>query len=78
MTARLTDRDLLLNLWVSLTVVVEGYELDPDACSQSIFRDGRDPDLQSPGISLAELLAEVEARLGISGGLENFRQERAN
>lgn len=72
----LTDRDLLLNLWVSLLVMVEGFEMDPDSCTQSIFRDRRDPDPQCPGITLTQLLAEVETRLGISGGLDGFQQER--
>lgn len=72
----LTDRDLLLNLWVSLLVVVEGFGLDPDACSQAIFRDGRDCEPQRPGVTLTQLLAEVESRLGLSGGLDSFKQER--
>lgn len=76
--ASLTDRDLLLNLWLTVLVLAEASKIDVATCEQTLLRDGQNPQLDAPAATLADLLHETETRLGLSGGLGGFKQGRAN
>ncbi|MFN7224439.1 MAG: hypothetical protein ACK4MS_10510 [Paracoccaceae bacterium] len=61
----LTDRDLLLNLYVSVIMAIEMTDTDPDACDQQLLRADAEPSVTDHTATLSEIMAEVEARLGI-------------
>jgi hypothetical protein len=75
----LTDRDLLLNLWLALVVITDEGSIDTDQCTQTLLRDGIPPAEGDPTITLSALLAEVQTRLRLTGDLDSgFLQARAN
>lgn len=61
----LTDRDLLLNLYVSLIMAIEVTDIDPEACQQQLLQDV-EPSVTQNSATMAELMAEVERRLKIN------------
>ena len=73
--ATLTDRDLLLNLWLTVMLLSDELGIAPDMCHHPLLRDGHSPDNDSPSITLAQLLAETQSRLRLSGDLDGFKQE---
>ncbi|XAI95575.1 hypothetical protein [Nostoc phage Nsp-JY21] len=67
MTAPLTtlsDRDLLLNLYVSVMMAIEVTDTDPDTCLQQILQVAQ-PQVTDHTATLTEIMAEVERRLDI-------------
>lgn len=71
----LTDRDLLLNLWLTVMLLSDDADIHLDLCQQPLLRDGQSPDNDSPSVTLAQLLAETQSRLRLSGDLDGFKQE---
>ena len=61
----LTDRDLLLNLYVTIIMAIEVTDIDPDACQQQILQDVT-PSVTEYTATLTEIMAEVERRLEIN------------
>lgn len=61
----LTDRDLLLNLYVTVIMAIEFTDIDPDLCQQQILQDV-EPCATEYSATLAEIMAEVERRLEIN------------
>lgn len=61
----MTDRDLLLNLYVSVVMAVDRLGVDPGACTQQILQE-TEPQVTDHIATLADIVAEVERRLEIS------------
>lgn len=61
----LTDRDLMLNLYVSVVMAIELTNTDPEACQQQILKADADWSVTDHMATLDQILAEVERRLGI-------------
>jgi hypothetical protein len=64
--ATLTDRDLLLNLYVSVVMAIHATDTDPDACEQQILKADSDQSVTDHIASLTEIMTEVEIRLNIN------------
>lgn len=64
-TPPLTDRDIMMNLWLGLTMIIDEIGLDPADVQHSLCRDGA-PGLPEEGTTMAEIIAETERRLGIA------------
>lgn len=76
--ATLTDRDLLLNLWLTVMLLSDDADINLDLCQQPLLRDGQSPDPDSPPVTLDQLLAETQSRLRLSVGLDGFKQDLTN
>lgn len=64
----LSDRDLMLNLWLNVVLGVERADIDPEWTVMSVVRaDQAEPAPDEEQITLSQLLGEVERRLGIDG-----------
>lgn len=74
----LTDRDLLMNLWLTILMLNQAIGIETEECEQTLLRDGQEPQADAPVITLAQLMAEVESRLNLTGGLDGFKQGRVN
>lgn len=76
--ATLTDRDLLLNLWLTVMLLTDEIDVGPDECEQPLLRDGQSPDPNSPLVTLAQLITETASRLRLTGDMDGFKQELTN
>lgn len=65
--ATLTDRDLMLNLYVNVRMAIATTDTDLEACQQQLLRADDEPSVTDHVATLADIMAEVEQRLGIQG-----------
>jgi hypothetical protein len=61
----LTDRDLLINLYVAVLMLSQMAEVEPETCQQQLLTAGDQPSVSDDITTLAELMAETADRLGI-------------
>ena len=62
----LTDRDIMMNLWLGLIIVLEDAGIDAAQVTQSLCQMAPTPATHHQGVSLADIIAETERRLDIS------------
>lgn len=60
----LTDRDLLLNLYLTLTMVIEDLDIDAASCMQQLVME-QEPHITDDVVTLEQIMADLERRLGI-------------
>jgi hypothetical protein len=74
-----TDRDLLLNLWLMMTIASEQFDIDEDtAVLLACHADEVEPAPPAAETTLAALMAEIERRLEIEVEAIDVTTERLN
>lgn len=61
----LTDREIMMNLWLGMIIILQDTQIDPADVVQSLCRIKANQPHEDEAVSLSDVITEAERRLSI-------------